>query len=111
MAKARRTKPEGEARVRKIGSLVDQVLARRGYVDGMANEQIRQSLEKELGETLAAECQVGKLNRGTLQIFVGDSVMMQELNFRKRQILRRLQSDLPSSRINDVRFKVQSSGG
>ncbi|MEM6690408.1 MAG: DUF721 domain-containing protein [Planctomycetota bacterium] len=109
MAKARRSKPEGEPRVRRIGSLVDQVLARRGYVDGMANEQIQQSLVKELGTVLASECQIGKLNRGTLQIFVGDSVVMQELNFRKRQILRRLERDLPESRINDVRFRVQSS--
>ena len=108
MAKARRIKPDGEARIRRIGTLVDQVLARRGYVDTLANEQIMHSLEKELGQALANECQVGKLRRGSLQIFVGDSVMMQELNFRKRQILRRLQRDLPGSRIEDLRFKVQT---
>ena len=108
MAKARRTKPEGEARIRRIGTLVDQVLARRGYVDTLANDQIMKSLTAEIGPVMAAECQIGKLRAGTLQIFVTDSVMMQELNFRKRQILKRIARDLPQSRIDDIRLKVQS---
>jgi len=45
---------------------------------------------------------------GVLQIFASDSVTLQELTFRKRAILKRIQADLPDNKINDLRFRIQT---
>lgn len=113
--KYRPTSPDSSERrpVQKIGSLVNQLLARRGYAQIEATEQLHAVIssvlhsdltEKQLGEQII----VGKISRGVLQVFAADSVILQELTFQKRSILKRIQKEMPQSNITDVRFKVQA---
>ena len=95
-------------RVRRIDSLVSQLMSRRGYAQVAANEALQQVMTSEVGEALAGTFQVGNLKRGVLQVYVNDSVTMQELNFRKRAILKRIHSDMPENKITDLRFRVQT---
>ena len=84
-------------------------MSRRGYAQVLANDEIYQSLVSETGPEIGDSCSVGKLKAGVLQVYVSDSVTLQELNFRKRGILKRLQKDLPDSKVTDVRFRIQTS--
>jgi len=93
---------------KKIGSLLSQLMSRRGYAQIFASDALQAALEAEVGVTLASSVRVGKVRAGVLQIFATDSVTLQELTFRKRAILKRLQADLPENKINDVRFRIQS---
>ena len=65
-------------------------------------------MELEVGESLSDAFRVGNLRQGVLQVYASDSVTLQELNFRKRAILKRIQTEAPDSKITDLRFRVQS---
>lgn len=93
---------------KKIGSLLSQLMSRRGYAQIFASDALQAALEAEVGLSLASSVRVGKVRGGVLQIFASDSVTLQELTFRKRSILKRIQADLPENKINDLRFRVQT---
>jgi hypothetical protein len=95
--------------VRRIGSLVNQLMARRGYAQASAGEEMQRSVIAVVGPAIGNDCKVGKLKRGVLQVYVTDSATLQELNFQRRGVLKRLQKDMPDSNITDVRFRLQSS--
>ena len=80
--------------VRRIGSLVNQLMSRRGYAQVLANEELHGVIAAAVGEQLGTAFQIGKLKAGVLHIYASDSVTLQELNFQKRTILKRIQVDL-----------------
>ena len=100
---------EEQPRLRRVGSLVNQLMARRGYAQAFAGEAMLGSIIAEVGDQIGKSCSVGKLRAGVLQVYVGDSATLQELNFRKRGVLKRLQKDMPDDKIKDVRFRIQTS--
>lgn len=101
-------KPENEKpSVQSIGSLVSQLISRRGYAQVAANDQFHGIISAAVGKDLSDQLVVGKLNRGVLRIFATDSVTVQELMFQKRAILKRIEKELPEIKVTDLRFKVQ----
>lgn len=94
-------------RVRRIGSLVSQLMSRRGYAQVATNEHLHHSITTVIGE-LSSDCQIGNLRGGVLQVFVSDSVTLQEMNFQKRAILKQLRQDVADNKVTDVRFRIQS---
>jgi len=106
-------KPGGDSerlggRERRIGTIVSQLLSRRGYASAGAEEQFSASVTAAVGQQLAESFRVGMVRRGVLQIYAADSVTMQEMTFQKRQILKRLNNDHPQAKIADVRFRLQA---
>ncbi len=99
---------EARPRVRKIGSLVNQLMSRRGYAQAIASEELQATIATSVGSELASSVHVGNLRQGVLQVFVSDSVTLQELNFQKRSILKKIQSELPHSGVIDLRFRIQT---
>jgi hypothetical protein len=97
---------EKRREVRSIGTLVSQLISRRGYAQTGANDQFQAAVAAVIGSELAGEIKIGKLNRGVLKIFARDSVTVQELTFQKPAILKKLQKELPESKITDLRFGV-----
>jgi hypothetical protein len=100
--------PAEKPRVRKIGSLVSQLMSRRGYAQAFANEDLHRAIAVAIGDQLGSSFQIGNLRQGVLQIYAADSVTLQELNFQKRAILKGLQRDLPDNKVTDLRFRIQS---
>ena len=101
--------PDEKPRIRRIGSLVNQLMSRRGYGQVAANEHLHRSIASAVGQPLATACTVGNLKSGVLYLYVSDSVSLQELNFRKRKIMRQLQQDFPDGKVLDIRFRIQAS--
>ena len=101
--------PAGEkSRIRPIGSFVNQLMSRRGYAQVLANEVMHGVVASVLDPHLKSAFQLGNLKGGVLQIYASDSVTLQEMNFRKRAIVKKLQQSMPESRITDIRFRVQT---
>ncbi len=94
--------------VRRIGSLVNQLMARRGYAQVLATEELHSVIAVAVGQPLETAFQVGKLKSGVLQVFASDSVTLQELNFQKRTILKRIQADMPGNKVTDLKFRLQT---
>jgi hypothetical protein len=95
-------------RIRKIGSLVNQLMSRRGYAQQAATSEFHAVIVSNVGNELSSSVHVGQLRRGVLQVFASDSVTLQELNFQKRKILRAIHNDLPHTDVTDLRFRIQS---
>ncbi len=94
---------------KRIGSLISQLMARRGYAQVFAAEGLQAALETEVGPAIAAAVKVGNIKRGVLNIYVTDSVTMQELAFRKRSLLKTLQAAQPDRVITDLRFHISAT--
>ncbi|MEM9587157.1 MAG: DUF721 domain-containing protein [Planctomycetota bacterium] len=95
-------------RVRKIGSIVGQLMSQRGYAQVSATEELHQAIISAVGRDLGSSVMVGNLRGGKLQLFAADSVTLQELNFQKRTLLKRIQADMPSAGVTELRFRIQS---
>lgn len=108
LARAAKQQDAEKPRVRRIGSIVGQLISRRGYAQVSANEAIHQLILAEVGTDLGTGLQVGNLRQGVLHLYASDSATLQELNFRKRGILKRLQRELPENKIKDLRFRIQT---
>lgn len=109
MASSKRSQTKGNAqpaKVQSIGALVSQLISRRGYAQIAATDQFSAAISAAVGNELASEVVVGKLNRGVLKIFASDSVTIQELTFQKRTILKQIENDMPGSKVKDLRFGV-----
>lgn len=94
--------------IRRMGSLVNQLLAQRGYGQRLAADQLHSLVSAAVAPHLRPALQVGHLRGGILYLYAQDSVTLQQLTFEKRAILRHLQAELPDSRIKDLRLRLQS---
>ena len=95
-------------KLRRLGSIINQLMSRRGYASSSATDELSERILAAVDQTLQASIQVGNVRQGVLQIYATDSVTLQELNFQKRVILQRIQTDMPHCKITDLRFRISS---
>jgi predicted nucleic acid-binding Zn ribbon protein len=93
-------------RPKKIADVIAQLITRRGYGRIEANEQLAGAWSAAAGEPLATYSRPGKLRRGTLEVSVTNSTIMQEFSFQKQRILAELGRRMPDAKIRDLRFRV-----
>ncbi len=89
-----------------IGSMIRSLMARRGYGQTQAVDELQSRWREAAGEVLGSCSRAGNVSRGVLQVFVADSSALQELHLCKKQILAALQSSLPQANIRDFRARV-----
>jgi predicted nucleic acid-binding Zn ribbon protein len=58
------------------------------------------------GDKLAKHSRTGNIRRGVLNVFVRNSAVVQELTFRKSQLIKQLAKLNPGQKIRDLRFQV-----
>jgi len=92
--------------VRKIGDVLANVLARRGYGTQQSNQIFEDAWVSAAGKKMAAHSKPVQLTRGVLEILVRDSVILQELTFQKKQLLRKLSGLTSERQITELRFRV-----
>ena len=90
---------------KKIANVMSQVLAREGYGRMRSNEALTEAWRKAAGETFFRQTRLGKLRRGVLEVFVGNSTLMQELTFEHARILEKLKELQPDQEIRKFRFR------
>ena len=88
-----------------INSVLAQVMQRKGYAQIKTGGDREEAWCQAAGE-VASATRVGPLRRGTLQIVVANSLLMQELTFQKEDLLKKLQTVLPDAGIQQIRFRV-----
>ena len=91
---------------KKIGDVLAQLITKRGYGRFQSIENLDAAWQAAAGEALARASRPGQLKRGVLEITVGNSTVVQELTFQKQPILATLRSQLPDTKIRDLRFRV-----
>ena len=103
------TKSEPNGPVR-IGEIIPQLMARYGFQRQLEIEAVRviwvETVESILTEPIAKLTFPSRIRNGTLDVNVKNSVLVQELSFFESEILERLKSKLPRSKIRKIRFVV-----
>lgn len=91
-----------------IKTVINKLLAQHGYAAVQAAAVLQSQWSEVVGEVLSARTRLGNISRGTLLVEVADSGSLQELHFRKRQILAEMQRRLPDAKITDLRMRVSN---
>ncbi|MBP90222.1 MAG: hypothetical protein CMJ64_26525 [Planctomycetaceae bacterium] len=90
----------------RISEVVSRLLSRRGYAQVQQGADCEQAWKRVVGEKLAENSRVGRLQRGVLEIAVKNSVTLQELTFQKRKLLKQLQESIGTEQVRDLRFRL-----
>jgi len=93
-----------------IGSILSELMARRGYARVQSARAYETAWREAAGELAARYTRVGALRRGTLEVIVMNSTLVQELTFQKPTLLKLLARLLPDERLQDLRFRVGTLG-
>ena len=88
-----------------LGDVLADLMARRGYAQVSAHEECRKAWEETVGN-LTQFTRATELKRGVLQVVVTNSVVMQELVFRKSELLVAVSKKLTNHKIKDLRFRI-----
>jgi predicted nucleic acid-binding Zn ribbon protein len=91
-----------------IGNVLSQLMSRRGYARVQSAAAYDDAWREAAGPLMAAYTRVGQLRRGTLEIVVGNSTLVQELGFQKQALLKSLAQLLPDEGIENLRFRTGS---
>ena len=90
---------------KKLGNVLAQVVQQKAYAQIRTTNARDKAWQGVAGE-FASVTQVGPLRRDTLEILVANSLLMQELTFRKEELIKKLLTALPDTKIKQLRFRV-----
>ena len=90
----------------RISDVLSELMARRGYARVQAGQAYEAAWNAAAGPLAAQYSRAGALRRGTLEIIVANSTLIQELVFQKGEILKSLAQQLPEQGIKDLRFRL-----
>ena len=97
-------------RPKRPADLLGQLMARTGFSQQESRQELSSVWVTLVGETLSKKTRVGQLKRNVLEVFVSSSAVNQQLSFKKAQLVKQLQQQLPKEKIKDIRFKIGSFG-
>jgi predicted nucleic acid-binding Zn ribbon protein len=89
-----------------IGDILSSLMAKQGFARVQSCEALEAAWRDAAGELMAKYTRVGQIRRGTLEILVANSTMLQELGFQKQALLNSLTQLLPDEKIQNLRFRV-----
>jgi predicted nucleic acid-binding Zn ribbon protein len=89
-----------------IGNVLSELMARRGFARMQSAATYDAAWREAAGPLAAQYTRVGLLRRGTLEIVVANSTLVQELGFQKIALLKSLGELLPDEGIESLRFRV-----
>lgn len=88
----------------RIGSIVDAILAERGYLSPVREWGVVSKWPKIVGAKLASVTECSRVENGVLYVRVSSSPWRQEMSFMKRHILENIRKVTPCTTINDIVF-------
>ena len=90
-----------------IAEILGELVARRGFARVRGQQHLEDGWRTAIGEPGAKYTRVGAVRRGTLEVLVANSVLLQELaGFQKQSLLKRLREALGSDEVRDLRFRL-----
>lgn len=89
-----------------IGDILSELMARRGFAQIQSAAAYAEGWNAAAGPMVAKYTRVGTLRRGTLEVVVANSTLVQELGFQKSMLLKKLAERLPDQGIKAIRFRV-----
>jgi predicted nucleic acid-binding Zn ribbon protein len=89
-----------------IGAVLSELMSRRGYARVQSAAACEAAWRDAVGPLAAKYTRVGQVRRGTLEVVVANSTLLQEMGFQKQTLLKNLAALLPDEGIENLRFRV-----
>jgi predicted nucleic acid-binding Zn ribbon protein len=90
-----------------LSEILGELFASRGYGRLQALGELEMAWNTAVGEPDCRRTKLGGVRRGTLNVTVAHSGLLEELStFRKPDLLAALRKDAPGTPILDIRFRV-----
>lgn len=89
-----------------IKDVLAELILRRGYAREQSSAALEDAWRTAAGDFMAGHTRCGNLRRGVLEVFVTNSLLIQEMTYRKPALLQELVRLLPDARIKDIKFRV-----
>lgn len=89
-----------------IGSVMGQLLAKKGYGQVQAAKSCESAWQEAVGSRFGRDTRCGPIRRGILEVTVSNSLVLQELTFIKAQLVKQVASLAPEQKITGLKFKV-----
>lgn len=106
MSYTSRATQDAASRPQPIKEVLAELILRRGYAREQSAAAFDAAWRAAAGEFMAGHTRCGLLRRGVLEIVVANSLMMQEITFRKAALVTELVRLLPSAQIKDIKLRV-----
>ena len=94
----------------RMADVLAELMARRGYGRVQCTEAYEEAWRQAAGPLAAQYSRVGALRRGTLEVIVSNSTLIQEFGFQQESLLEALNAALPDQEIKRLRFRLGSIG-
>jgi len=85
---------------------VAAILARKGLGRHEATIELDKVWANIIEKPLAEITRCGRIRRQQLEVVVENSTAMQELTFRKQELIELLNREIPQQKLKDIRFRV-----
>ena len=92
-----------------VANIVADLLSRNGLGQPQAVGEIEKIWREVVGDELASMTRCGKIQYKKITVIVTNSMVMQELTFRKQEILEAFNRKMKNDLIQDIRFRVGGS--
>jgi hypothetical protein len=90
----------------RISDILTQLMSRRGFARVRGAEAYLAAWNEAAGPLGAKYSRPGQLKRGTLEVVVANSTLIQEFGFQKSAMLATMNRLLPDHNIKDLRFRI-----
>ena len=90
----------------RIGDVVAQLLSRSGYAQTELDRRYQETWNSIVGPRFQNQSSVGSLRHGVVNVTVASSAVLQELTFRKHELIKKLQSEFSEAAITDLKFRI-----
>ena len=92
--------------VKRIGEVLPQLMARRGYADFQRTTALQQAWNSVAGTVFSRHSRAARIRGGVVEVVVRNSAMLQELTFRKTTLVQGLADRLTSEKVSDMKFRI-----
>lgn len=90
----------------RIADTLSTLMARRGYAQVETAGKRRDVWVAVVGKQLAAHSRVGNIRGGVMEVTVCNSTVLQELSFRKTELIKKMAAALNDQQVTDMRFRI-----
>jgi predicted nucleic acid-binding Zn ribbon protein len=92
-------------RPKRPANLISQLMARKGYGQQQSTNELHDIWAQIVGD-FKIYSRTGPIRRGVLEVIVASPAVTQQLEFQKKQLLAKLNAQLPQNKIIDIRFRI-----
>jgi predicted nucleic acid-binding Zn ribbon protein len=96
--------------VETLGSVLSRLFTRLGLDEELAGWRVVEEWPRLVGPRIAQRTRAVAFHEGTLRVEVEGSAWMHELSYLKHELIRKINRELGSERIRDVRFVIPRKG-